>query len=65
MRYHVIDDAIEALCQRGCRVVLDEVAALERGEPGEGTASLSPAETREVLKELKAIMSVYGNTCRI
>ena len=64
MRPQVIGDAIEALCQRGCRAVLDDVAALERGESVPETVCLSPAETREVLAELRALMSIY-NTCRM
>jgi len=65
MRHQAIDDAIEALCQGGCRAVLDDVASLERGDAVPETACLSPAETREVLEELRALMSVYNNTCRM
>ena len=59
-----IEDCVEALCQRGCSEVLDIIDALERGEPMAETDALGEAGRAEVCRELKAVMSVYGNVCR-
>lgn len=55
MRHQAIDYIIEALCQRGCRAVRDNLAALERGDAVPETACLGTAETRQVLAELKPL----------
>nr|VFK00692.1 MAG: hypothetical protein BECKH772A_GA0070896_101992 [Candidatus Kentron sp. H]VFK00892.1 MAG: hypothetical protein BECKH772B_GA0070898_102102 [Candidatus Kentron sp. H]VFK04832.1 MAG: hypothetical protein BECKH772C_GA0070978_102131 [Candidatus Kentron sp. H] len=64
MRTKPIEDCIEALCQQGCRSVLDKVAVLERGEHIPETTCLDEQGRVTVLEELKSIMSVYGNVCK-
>ena len=67
MKSPVIQHCVEQLCQKGCKAVYKDIALLEEGETLPETRKLSAEENRAVLKELKAIMSVYDNagTCSI
>ncbi len=56
---------VEAVCSKGCRQVRADIATLERGEDLPETWNLNPAERQELLAELRAIMAVYGDTCRL
>ena len=56
---------VEAVCEKGCRRVREDIATLERGEPIPECADLTRGERGQVLRELKQIMAVYGDTCRI
>jgi len=60
-----LDAVIEALCRQGCREVRLSMARLEQGEDLPETRGLTAAARLEVLVELRAIMAVYGETCRI
>ena len=60
-----IESCIEALCQKGCLSVRADIRALEQGQDLPETAGLSREAIRLVLKELKGIMAVYGDSCRI
>ena len=60
-----IDLCVETICNRGCRQVREVIASLERGEAVPGAEALSPEERARVLRELKNIMAVYGDSCRI
>jgi hypothetical protein len=56
---------VEQICEHGCRGVWDAIDRLEQGEDLPETADLSRAERDWVLAELKTVMSVYGERCRI
>ena len=60
-----IDDCVERLCQKGCRRVWDDIAALERGEVPPEVAGLDAEARHRVLLELKSIMAVYGDRCSL
>lgn len=60
-----IDHCIEILCSKGCRSVRRDIRLLEQGEVLPELASLDSPARRAVLKELRAIMAVYGDTCPI
>ena len=60
-----IATCVEALCEKGCRSVRADIAALEKGRLLPETKGMDSATRRKVLKELKAIMAVYGDTCRL
>lgn len=60
-----VDARIEAVCRKGCRQVRQDIAALESGEQLPETLGLSEDECRFLLSELKQIMAVYGDACRI
>jgi hypothetical protein len=54
-----LDAAIEAICQKGCRQVNQDIARLERGETLPEQRALTAAEGARLLDELRAIMAVY------
>jgi hypothetical protein len=60
-----VDARIEALCCKGCRQVRADISALESGADVAETVGLSVAERARVLSELKQIMAVYGDACRV
>ncbi|MEW8043192.1 MAG: hypothetical protein G8D28_02580 [gamma proteobacterium symbiont of Phacoides pectinatus] len=60
-----VETCVEALCNQGCREVRGYIARLEQDEPVPELLGLSAQERRLVLAELKSIMSVYGDACRI
>ena len=55
-----VNQRIEAVCEAGCDAVRASIETLESGNPVALTDDLTPEETRLVLNELKAIMSVYN-----
>ena len=55
-----IEDCIETVCQQGCKTVYACISDLERGYSNLHTDFLTFPEREKVLKELKAIMAVYG-----
>ena len=54
-----INQRIEAVCEAGCDAVRASIQTLESGNKVALTDDLSPEECRQVLTELKSIMSVY------
>lgn len=60
-----LDSRVESLCQQGCRQVRQSIATLEQGGELPETGGLTPVERARLLAELKSIMAVYGNACRI
>ena len=59
----LLEARLEAMCQKGCRLVWGDIAALERGDPLPETRDLTAVEVRWLLAELKQVMSVYGARC--
>ena len=64
MKNIVIEQAVEVICEKGCQAVRDDIATLESGRQLAETVGLNRRQRALVLKELKAIMSVYGDACR-
>ncbi|UHD15929.1 hypothetical protein [Thiocapsa bogorovii] len=60
-----VDARIEAVCRKGCSQVRQDIAALEAGAQLPETRDLSEEERRALLRELKQIMAVYGDACRL
>lgn len=58
-----IDQSIERLCQKGCQSVREDIRLLERGVILPEIQDLDEIGRRTVLKELHAIMAVYGDVC--
>jgi len=65
MRRDKIEECVETLCNKGCRSVRKDIAALEHGQVLPEMWQLDPDERRAVLRELQSVMAVYGDTCRI
>lgn len=62
MKSPIVETCVEQLCKKGCKAVWEDIAVLEEGDTLPETRKLSAEENRAVLKELKAIMSVYDNS---
>jgi hypothetical protein len=60
-----VDARVEAICLKGCRQVRRDIALLESGSPIPEVQGLALNERRLLLAELKQIMAVYGDSCRI
>ena len=65
MLNHRVAHAVELLCHQGCQAVWGVIDALENGETRPETADLNAVEVSAVVSELKAIMSVYGDSCGV
>jgi len=58
-----LESRLEALCEKGCRRVWQDIDALERGEDLPETRGLGAEERRLLLRELKQVMAVYADRC--
>ena len=65
MRYHNIDDCIEAICNKGCRAVRSDIRLLQHGGCTPELEGFGEVDRQLVLKELQTIMEVYGDSCRV
>ncbi len=54
-----INRCVEQLCEQGCQSVRQAIRHLSAGEAPAATRRLSPEQRREVLRELRTIMSIY------
>jgi hypothetical protein len=61
MNQQKILQAIEKICNQGCREVNDIIELLENNQQAEQTRHLTTDETTVVLNELKSIMTIYNN----
>jgi hypothetical protein len=59
-----VDLCVERLCQQGCSNVTEYIRLLQSGEQLPELAGLEPAEVKDVLDELVAVMSAYQGTCK-
>ena len=60
-----IDACVEAICNKGCQAVRDDIRSLEQGLPLRETVGTSAGQRQCILEELRHIMAVYGESCRI
>lgn len=58
-----LEARLEALCEKGCRQVRQDIDALERGEDLPETRDLGGEERGWLLRELKQVMAVYADRC--
>jgi hypothetical protein len=63
MRSKKIDQCIERLCQKGCGSVREDILLLEQGVVLPELIALDDLARQAVLKELRSIMAVYGDSC--
>ncbi|MGB5833234.1 MAG: hypothetical protein WBG92_14740 [Thiohalocapsa sp.] len=61
----ILEARLEAICEKGCRLVWDDIAILERGQELAETEDLDAAERAWLLAELKTVMAVYGGRCSL
>lgn len=60
-----INSCIEALCLKGCASVREDIRLLEQGVVAPELKELDDLARFAVLKELRAIMAVYGEHCPV
>ena len=60
-----IETCVEKICNKGCLQVRQDILRLECGKSLPEMADLSGEERLKILSELKTIMAVYGDSCRI
>ncbi len=60
-----IEECVEIICSKGCQSVRSDILMLEDGQSLPETEGLSAEECLILIKELKSIMAVYGDSCRI
>ena len=60
-----IDEIVEAICQKGCQAVRDDISLLKCGNKPVETNGLNRVERKAVYRELESIMAVYGDSCRV
>jgi len=65
LRKPLLESRLEAICERGCRQVWDVIATLEQGGDVPETTDLDAGERASLLAELKAVMAVYSERCRV
>jgi len=65
MQRITVEYCVETICNKGCRAVREVIATLERGEVVAELREVPEPLRQEVLRELKSIMAVYGDSCRI
>jgi hypothetical protein len=59
----LLEAAIEAICQKGCRQVHRDIERLASGELLPEAKGLDAPQREQLLAELRAIMAVYGERC--
>ena len=60
-----VEQCVEVLCEKGCSSVREDIEKLEAGVDLPETQELSREELSKVVEELKSIMAVYGDSCRV
>ena len=60
-----VEECVEELCEKGCGSVREDIEKLEAGVELPETQDLSKEELSKVVDELKSIMAVYGDSCRV
>jgi hypothetical protein len=60
-----LEARVEAICARGCARVRADIATLEGGGELAETRGLASHERGLILDELRQIMAVYGDRCRV
>ena len=58
-----VEQCVEKVCRKGCRAVWSDINTLEAGQMLPEARGLTSYEVRAVIRELKAVMSVYEGTC--
>jgi hypothetical protein len=63
MRSRSIDSFVEAICEKGCQSVREDIRLLRQGVILPELRDLDEMARQKVLKELQSIMAVYGEGC--
>jgi hypothetical protein len=61
----LIEPYVEAICEKGCRSVREDMRLLSQGVILPELKDLDEMARQLVLKELQSIMAVYGDGCPV
>jgi hypothetical protein len=59
----LIEPYVEAICEKGCQSVREDIRLLRQGVVLPELKDLDAMARQMVLKELQSIMAVYGDGC--
>jgi hypothetical protein len=59
----LIEPYVEAICEKGCQSVREDIRLLRQGVILPELKDLDTVARQKVLKELQSIMAVYGEGC--
>jgi len=65
MQQQKIEAIIEAICNKGCQAVRNDIRLLEQDQEVNEARHLTAQERQHLLTELLEIMAVYGDSCRL
>ncbi|MES9947127.1 MAG: hypothetical protein B6D77_18530 [gamma proteobacterium symbiont of Ctena orbiculata] len=65
MGSRLIEPYIEAICEKGCKSVREDMRLLSQGVVLPELKDLDEIARQMVLKELRSIMAVYGDGCPV
>lgn len=65
MKPITVEGCVEAICNKGCQSVRADIRTLEQGGVVRELKEAPEPVRQAVLQELKHIMAVYGDSCRI
>ncbi len=65
MKQNPVDQAVEALCLKGCKALWADIAFMENGGILPELKDLDHAQRGQVLAEIKSIMAVYEGSCSL
>lgn len=60
-----VEVCVESICNKGCQSVRSDLEKLEQRKVLPELKGFSEDEIQRVLRELKSIMEVYGDSCRL
>jgi hypothetical protein len=58
-----VESYVEAICEKGCQSVREDIRLLRQGVVLPELRGLDEIARQTVLKELQSIMAVYGDGC--
>ncbi|MEW8691241.1 MAG: hypothetical protein AB2535_09130 [Candidatus Thiodiazotropha endolucinida] len=65
MRSRSIEPYVEAICEKGCQSVREDMRLLSQGVVLPELKDLDEMARKMVFKELRSIMAVYGDGCPV
>jgi len=65
MKSNPVDQAVETLCQKGCKALWADLELMEHGQVLPELKALDAHQQQQVFKEIKSIMTVYEGSCNL
>ena len=65
MKSNPVDQAVEKLCQKGCKALWGDLGQMEAGRILPELEALDAHQRQQVFEEIKSIMAVYKGSCSL